>query len=514
MTGKKSASIPDIAGPRDPVLYCAHFMGRRNERLAVRRFGVALVLAFAFPATVFGQADTPPTVPGEVKTNAAAATAPTSAAAGKTTNQFRITSEDPESKLAFSTFADTVDRQLRQLIRDQSDWVYPVNIYIKGSLSDLEEGPATANRINLLPNDQFNLTLGIRLSRSFNREEAVRELLRLLIFERMLRPYRESPGQVAGKNLEVPPWLVYGARELMVHRQNGQPSDFYAGIVQSRQVLTADEILQGDPGRMDSLSAAVHKASSAALIAALLDQPKGHENFREFLADLAGLDSTEVAARLRQHFPGLRGSAGALEKWWSLQVAHMGQKQAFEFLTARETETLLEEALIVRFGMEPEEDPKGVLGKFLPKAKPGQPMDAPLHDYETFLERLDAKQALGENRLRLRSLSLRCFPLYRNVVARYEAVVVLLLENRKRGLRQELDAIDRLREVTAATLRRVDDYMNYYEATQGEGKSRAFESYRKTREKIERRRRPNRKDRISQYLDALEAEFADEGGAP
>ena len=52
--------------------------------------------------------------------------------------------------------------------------------------------------------------------------------------------------------------------------------------------------------------------------------------------------------------------------------------------------------------------------------------------------------------------------------------------------------------------------MNYYEATQADGKSEAFENYRETRKKIERRRRPDRKDRISRYLDAIEPEFAGE----
>lgn len=187
----------------------------------------------------------------------------------------------------------------------------------------------------------------------------------------------------------------------------------------------------------------------------------------------------------------------------------MGQQQATEYFSVAQTETQLEEALKVVFGEEPQEQVTGIR-KILPSVRPAGPFTGRLHDFDKFMGRRDTATVVGLSLVKLRGLSLRCFPLYRNVIARYETAALKLLDGKKRGVRDELEATDKARAAVAATMKQVDDYLNYYEATQSEGASEAFRNYQETRARLEKRGRPIREDRISKYLDPLEIEFQEE----
>lgn len=184
----------------------------------------------------------------------------------------------------------------------------------------------------------------------------------------------------------------------------------------------------------------------------------------------------------------------------------MGQMQAFEFHSARETAALLEQALTVDL---PEEAPKSAGGilKYLPKAKPKGAFHGRVHDFERILDHEAGRDVLEESRLRLRTLGLRAFPLYKGVVLRYELAVTSLLNGRERGVEADLAQLDRESEGIRLAMTRVEDHMNFIEATQAEGGSPAYENYRQMKEKLAREKGPERTDRISRYLDALEREY-------
>lgn len=425
------------------------------------------------------------------------------------TKQIHVEAPDPKTRAAFLHFADSVDEGLRAVLHDREPWSTPIAIEVKGGVDEFAEDKRTAlpYPIELLPTG-FSLRLAVRMHGDMSYDEITRELIRLLLYERMLRPYAAEPDAFPGERIAVPEWLVHGFEQYLKYRRDGRPSDLYAGIVKSRQVLSIDRILTTDPAALDPVSTQVYGASAAALVAALLDQQdeRGPEYFRQTLSQLATVPGGDIGPLLRQNFPSLRESSDALEKWWSLQIAQMGQMQAMEFLSVEQTETLLEEALAIRLTPAAPRA-KGGLLKFLPHLKPDGAFAGRLHDYDEFLGRDGCEAALEQCDARLRSLGQRCHPLYRTVLLRYQRAVQQLVAGKKFGLRDELKSIDQAREGVRLTARRVEDYLNYYEATGAAGKSQTYRQYRELREKFDRERHPARDDRVSKYLDALEAEF-------
>jgi hypothetical protein len=459
-----------------------------------------LALSATGPGTAWGQ-ESPP----------AAATA-TAVAKSK---QIRVISDDARVRAAFGLFADELQKGLA-LILGQNDeaWVFPIHLRVMGSMDDVGSGRSAAiQEITLSADGQFQLELIAWLHTRHDKEETRRELLRLLIYEVMLRPFAGRPDAFSGRELRAPAWLLRGVDELMHHRAQGRPSDLYAGIVRSRQILSVERILGQTEAGLDPVTDAVFSASAAALISALLSQERGAESFRAFLGDLPNakaLDTATVSALLRTHFSGLRGSPEALEKWWSLEIATLGQLQAAEFLSPAQTEEGLDEALAIVMDAETPKPVQGI-GKLLPRAKPKAAFTGRVHDFDRFRDHPGATVALEESRRRLQGLALRGFPLYRPLLGRYDQAVSALMEGKERGIAAELKALDAERDSVRLAMERATDYLNYYEATQAEGRSVAYDQYREIREKLERQGRPARNDRITKYLDALEREFATPG---
>ncbi len=433
--------------------------------------------------------------------------------ATKQAKQVRITSEDPQVRAALANTIDRLHQEFRQLLRDPGDaWAFPIEIHVSGAPNEVVDGPTAVipREIQLLPDGRFQFQLFVRLHNRYDQTEVNRRFIQLLLYEMMVRPYAGKTQTFAEKKLEAPHWLIRGIDELLRHRASGRPSDLFAGIVNSRKVLPVSEIIdQSGDQPMDPVSDAVFGASAAALVAALLDQENGSTSFQGYLTGLTEVGaagSGSQGALLRQHFPGLRGSPGALEKWWSLQIASMGQLQAFEFFSAAQTESMLDQALAVEI---PAETPKTAEGirRLLPQARAREAYAGRVHDFDDFLDHENAPAALQQSRLELRTLGLRAFPLYRGVVLKYEMAVAALIEGRTRGIADDLEETDREREAIRQSMSRVEDYMNYFEATQAEGRSEAYEQYRLMKEKLDRQGRAPRRDRISRYLDALEPEF-------
>ncbi|MCB1232141.1 MAG: hypothetical protein KDN19_17880 [Verrucomicrobiae bacterium] len=429
----------------------------------------------------------------------------------KKAKQVRVVSDNPETKAAFTNFTDQLYNQFRQLMKEPDDaWAFPITVNISGTANDVVEG-ATAvipPEIELLPDGRINLQLYVRLHNRYDQTEVTRRFIQLLLYEMITRQYAGKPNAFDEINLKVPYWLVRGIDELIKHRAAGKPSQLFAGMVKSREVLSAAQILEKTASdATDPVSDAMYGASSAALVAALLDLPNGPASLRSYLAALPTADPSEAnGALLRRHFAPLRGSQDALEKWWSIQIASMGQLQGLEFYTLEETETLIDEALTIHLAAETPKKGEGIR-KFLPHTKAKPAFDGRVQDFENFLDHPNAEAALQKARLDLKTIGLRAFPLYRSIVLRYELAVLSLLNGKKRGVADDLKKLDEERDGIRKAMERVDDYMNYYEATQAEGGSEAYEQYRAMKEKLEHEGLPRKKDRITRYLDKLEPEF-------
>ncbi|NNE90158.1 MAG: hypothetical protein HKN23_00780 [Verrucomicrobiales bacterium] len=432
--------------------------------------------------------------------------------------QIAVSAREPFVRAAFTSEAEAIRTGfLMEFGIPRDEWLFPIEVVIEGAPADVLAGPDLRREITLRPDQVFVLNLKATLHEGFTGANFKRELIRLLIHHEMLRPYYRDPDSFKGTRIFVPDWLVFGIYEHLEHKHSGNPSELFAGILKSGNIMSPRKILeQTGAGRLDPMSLELFKASSSALVRSLLEQPEGPESFLNLIRNLTEHQQNPAPDRdpdaiLKTYFPELRGSREAVGKWWALQIAAMAEKTAFEFYTVEETQQAIDESLLVRFGgPPPEEKKRGILMKWLNAAGKQENSGAtaiPLTRFGQFLDRPDAGDALRETEANLRNLESRGFPIYRPLIGRYERVVQTLIAGKTAGISDELKELERLRFQIDKTMERVADYMNYYEATAAPAKTESFEEYRQMREQLEKARPPARKDRITRQLDALEKEF-------
>ena len=88
----------------------------------------------------------------------------------------------------------------------------------------------------------------------------------------------------------------------------------------------------------------------------------------------------------------------------------------------------------------------------------------------------------------------------------YQEVVALLARGKRRGIAKRLARVEITREQLAARMSEIDDYMNWFEATQMKSGSGNFTGYLKAVDQSQLPA-PRRHDPLSVYVDALEDQF-------
>ncbi len=424
-------------------------------------------------------------------------------------DQFTVVSTDGRTRSAFLRFARSVRSDLESVLGLPDTWYYPVEIRISGGLSDFARETHTRREIIMLPSGDFAFKVEVNLDAGFRRDELTGELLRLFLTELMLAKGKERLS-VDTNALGPPEWLYCGLMELIEYQREGRPSDTFSTVLNSRQILSVDDVLSGPPEVADSITEAIYGASAAALVKALLEQPNGKASLQRYVGSLIG-NEKKGRDQLAEFFPVARGNQAALDKWWTLQVATMGELQAFEFIPVDRTDRLIEDALSVQFEKIEESGEKEGNSfwklPFLDQEKAPPFSEGTVRDYRLFVDQPAGKEALAKMRDRLRRVYNRAFPLLQPVIVRYDVVVGQLLDGKAKGVGEELAALDEERLRILNTMKRVDDYLNYYEATKVTQKSEAFEDYQQAVKRL-RQPGPRRKDRISEYLDKLEREFS------
>jgi hypothetical protein len=97
-------------------------------------------------------------------------------------------------------------------------------------------------------------------------------------------------------------------------------------------------------------------------------------------------------------------------------------------------------------------------------------------------------------------------PVMRPVAREYQQIAALLARGKRRGIAKRLSHLDITRKELAARMGDIDDYMNWFEATQMERQSGAFDDYLKAANQSHGSA-PRRRDPLSVYLDALADHF-------
>jgi hypothetical protein len=102
--------------------------------------------------------------------------------------------------------------------------------------------------------------------------------------------------------------------------------------------------------------------------------------------------------------------------------------------------------------------------------------------------------------------SARSHPLYRPVITEYQQAVAQLARRRAKRMDQRLAQLRGTREHIQRRMGAIDDYLNWFEATQSPTASGSFREYMRAAE-LAQSRPTRRRDPISVYLDALESQF-------
>ena len=94
-------------------------------------------------------------------------------------------------------------------------------------------------------------------------------------------------------------------------------------------------------------------------------------------------------------------------------------------------------------------------------------------------------------------------PVLRPVAREYQQIAALLVRGKRRGIAKRLARLNFTRRDLATRMGEIDDYMNWFEATQMESQSGAFNGFLKAANQSQVSE-PRRRDPLSVYLDALE----------
>jgi hypothetical protein len=118
--------------------------------------------------------------------------------------------------------------------------------------------------------------------------------------------------------------------------------------------------------------------------------------------------------------------------------------------------------------------------------------------------------ALRHNLMQLRSdlisLRLHANPIHEQVIREYERTTELLIRGKTKGISKRWGNLSAARKRIRVQENRINDYMNWFEATQAPSPSGLFGDYMKAAESAESLGE-RRRDPISVYLDVLESEF-------
>ena len=118
------------------------------------------------------------------------------------------------------------------------------------------------------------------------------------------------------------------------------------------------------------------------------------------------------------------------------------------------------------------------------------------------------KTALDQLKRDLLVLVPQTNPVLRPIGHEYQEIAALLARGKRRGVPKRLVRLELTRQQLAARMTEIDDYMNWFEATQMNSGSGNFTGYLKAMDQSQAPAQ-RRRDPLSVYVDALEDQFGD-----
>jgi hypothetical protein len=397
-----------------------------------------------------------------------------------TSRQFLVYGTDIRLRAAICDLAERTKGDVLRLSDQRDEWTTPIVVNPRYPQANLPEAPRAALSFG---QTGFGLKLQLDLTISSNtrQPEIRRELLRVILLEMMYRHQTDLP---AGTCYVPPPdWLLDG----IAPRQSDFDGEELIGVLRTplaqRKILPLEEFLRQRADLFDVPGRSIYRAYSFALVELLVQNPAGRHCLARFIASLPA-GANDALAGLRAFFPELNDA----EKVWRLHLAQLVAGQSFQLLSARETAEKLAELLVLRM------------------RDAGPERNYRLEEFPKFIRDASSKLSLARCSEDLRTLGARANPIYSPLLNEYEKAAKLLGRGKTSGIAKRLVRLNATRDEIASRVQKIDDYMNWFEATKPREPSGAFADYLKAAEltvQPERRRR----DPISVYLDVFETQF-------
>ncbi len=393
--------------------------------------------------------------------------------------QFIIYGADPALRGAVSELAEQTKANLLAALRQRDNWKTPVLVDLRPQQVNLPEIPLAALRFSQT-GFGVKLQLDLTISQNFDPSLVERELLRAILLEMI---YRNEPHIIPGTAyVEPPDWLVDG---LLAFAPGRDRRPLIQALSTVDKAMPLEEFLQQRSGLLDSTGRVLHRAYSFALLQLLIDGTDGPARLARYIGNLSRA-SNDPLADLKAQFPLLAGRA---EEPWQLAITRLSSLQRYQLLTFAQSEQRLDELLRVKIS-DANKPAKLIRLNELTQHKTSQ----------------NEKMALSQLSHDLLLFAVQANPVLRPVVREYQQISTLLARGRRSGIVKRLVRLDAIREKLNARMRDIDDYMNWFEATQMKDGSGNFTDYLKTVDQPQLLA-PRRRDPLSVYIDAVANQF-------
>jgi len=384
--------------------------------------------------------------------------------------------------------AESMIRSIDKLAGELTGPPFPVTLELH---SPVKGKPSAIVRNFLQVEDvkkRFLLEVKMRLGQgnSFDQQALDRVLLEMFLIERSLRAL---PADEPAARVEIRPWLLDGIGEALSWEEGKGDRRIYASLVESGGWMAVEKLVEEEStSKMDVLSRELFRASSGALVMALLAQPQGKDAMEQYLSKVATFEGEHLTL-LRTHFPQVNLGREGLERWWMLQVAAMSEAPLTEAMTIPETEIALGKALKLYF--------KSASGRSIEKELDAWPEVLKL---ETEEERVAVVRPASDL---LTYLSYRCFPTYRPVLGGYLQALSDIAKGDPKKIDEIFENLRVYREAESKRFEMVIDFLDYYHISTEQNESGEFEDYLRLKRSVESL--PEKKDDpFNRYLDNVQ----------
>ena len=404
--------------------------------------------------------------------------------------QFIVYCPDVGLRLAVTSYAETAKEEVLKALGQGDHWKFPIVIDLRRPASTDTNIPLRQVRM-VLTDGGWRVEAIVLLRQDELKQVRFPQLLMRAILLELA--YRDHPPEVGKPCTDPPSWLVESLADAMQAQTTGAKPNaaLFQQMIATGELPKIRDFLTSNVDAMDAASLAVHDSCASSLLAMLTGTPEGKASLSRMVKGMGNSDGDPVALLLK-YFPVLGDSETNLEKWWTLGLARYSLMDASNAMTVAETDARLTPLLTLTV---------------VTDEKTKDKKEFAFSDFKTFLKLPGAKLALLEQSKGLVELMARAHPLLRPVIQQYLNISNDLATGKKRGIEKSLSEVAGYRELIVARMDKIDDYLNWFEATQMPERSRAFDDFLQSAKAEEKWTPPKRNDAISKYIDQLQREF-------